>query len=210
MKVPDWYSSAVSCTMTNSTVWDNWIRVGNMTSATTTISSQVWTIWNQHYAITSRHEVACGRISPEERDRREAQDALREQEYQKQDAARKEANRKAEVLLRSCLTQQQIDDLDGKKCFFLYSKGRKYRIDRGQHGNVKLLNERDQVVESYCIQPKGGLPDADAMLAQKLLLETDPESFRQISNVTVAAVAPLLHLPPLPMLEIPPIPRIAL
>ena len=104
-------------------------------------------------------------------------------------------------MLRSCLTQQQIDDLEKKQCFFLYSKGRKYRIDRGQHGNVKLLNEREQVVESYCIQPQGGLPDADAMLAQKLLLESDPESFRRISNVTIAGrVLPGIRAPELPQL----------
>ncbi len=199
--------------MTNDDIWKNWIRTGYTTSATTT-GHQVWTIWNQATAITaaSFYETTLdiresqayetdrlthrGRVSPEERARRDAAELLAVADGHKRLEAKKEANRKAELLLRSCLTQQQLDDLDQKKCFYLYSKGRKYRIDRGQHGNVKLLGEQDRVLESYCIQPKGGLPDADAMLAQKLLLETDPEQFRQISNVTIGGVVVAGRLAP--------------
>lgn len=196
--IQTWNEHAV----TNATgSWPQWI-IDTSESTTGTLSQQaqlVWQVWHTNSATTgnvvmyqagrtleAERMIARGRVSPEERAKREAEQALRQAEWDKQEAARKEANRKAEVLLRSCLNQQQLDDLDKKKCFFLHTGGRKYRVDRGQHGNVKLLDERDRVVESYCIQPQGGLPDADAMLAQKLLLETDPDSFRKISNVTIA------------------------
>lgn len=219
--------------VTNDSVWNHWINATVVTSATTTASA-VWTIWNDrlaaaganaypmvHHAQTRMRDaaIARGRVSPEERARRDAAERARVAANEIAAAARVEANRKAEVLLRSCLSQQQIDDLEKKNCFYLHTNGRRYRIDRGQHGNVKLLDERDQIVESYCIQPRGGLPDADAMLAQKLLLETDPDSFRRISNITTragwmrGADAPLLEMPrfpPLPDMPVPALPRIAL
>lgn len=211
----------------NDDIWTTWIRSATSTTSSTIIQNEIWTLWNQAQAtVTAMYPtiihaqdrmIARGRVSPEERAREEAANQALLEHYEKEKAAKAEANRKAEVLLRSCLTQQQLDDLEKKKCFFLYSKGRKYRIDRGQHGNVKLLDDRDHVVESYCIQPTGRLPDADAMLAQKLLLESDPESFRKISNVTVGGrvlagvMAPELpRLPRLPDIELQPLPRLAL
>lgn len=123
-------------------------------------------------------------VSSEERARWAAREAELKLQAETEVAARKLAEAKAEVLLRQLLTPEQQDDLDKKRCFYLHSGGKKYRIDRGRTGNVKLVDELDQVVESYCIHPSIACPDADTMLAQKLLLETDIETFERVANIT--------------------------
>jgi hypothetical protein len=123
-------------------------------------------------------------VSPEERAAYEARERELQARLEAEREFRRVAEAKAELLLQRLLNPEQRETLKEKKCFYMYSKGKKYRIDRGQHGNVKLLDTKDQVVESYCIQPKGGIPDADAMAAQKLLLEADPETFVRVANIT--------------------------
>jgi hypothetical protein len=170
------FGTASTCNL----VWDTWVVRGSCTANTAT--TVVWAEWARQTA--NEHRRVPGVIHAETRRRDAAENErwrlVAEQEKQR----RAEADKKAEILLGSLLTAEQREDLQKKRCFYVYSKGKKYRVDRGQHGNVKLVNERDEVVESYCIQPRGGLPDADAMAAQKLLLETDPEAFRNIANVS--------------------------
>jgi hypothetical protein len=98
------------------------------------------------------------------------------------------ARRRAEALLRGCLTDEQREDLEKKDCFYLRTIAkdgaeRRYRIDRSTHGNVKLLDKDNRIIGAYCVQPTG-VPTEDAMLAQKLWLETDEETFRKKANFT--------------------------
>lgn len=127
---------------------------------------------------------ARGRMSPEDRAIVEAHEAERKRKYEAMRVAKALAEKKAEILLRQMLTPEQKEDLTQKGCFYLHVGEKKFRIDRGHAGNVKLVDERNEVVESYCIHPEGGIPDADAMLAQKLLLETDLETFERVANIT--------------------------
>lgn len=190
-----------------SLAWTGWVTSAGaiLTNASST-SSQIWRIWasttgsatslnlpfgvgtlgatvaHAHAAATGRQINA--RMSPEERALHEDYERRTFAAAAEQEAARKIAGEKAEVLLRSMLTAEQQHDLEHKRCFYLYSGGKKFRIDRGRTGNVKLVDDKDQVVESYCIHPQSDCPDADTMLAQKLLLETDRETFERVANIS--------------------------
>lgn len=100
------------------------------------------------------------------------------------------ATKKAENLLLSALCEEQRKDLKKWGYFKLYVKAkdggqRVYRIRRGQIRNIDLVEEIDGVlrpVKTLCAHPEIQVPDADAMLAQKLMLETDEEAFLKIAN----------------------------
>jgi hypothetical protein len=203
------WNQTVGTTAATSTldIWPLW--VSNATVATTSITSaanaaaatfvrtmgvlqqQMWTVWNQQLANGGGHTLSA--IAPRRSGRVQmaADEMARHAQYEREAQARYEAERalrvaaeaKAELLLQRLLTAEQSESLKEKRHFYLYSRGSKYRIDRGSRGNVKLVDERDQVIESYCIHPTG-VPDADAMAAQKLMLEADPETFLRVANVT--------------------------
>jgi hypothetical protein len=98
-------------------------------------------------------------------------------------ARRSAAEVKAEELLRSCLSREQDEELSRSGWFYVPVEDRVYRIERGHAGNVVLLDGGGKAVERFCIHPSG-VPAADAMLAQKLLLESDERKFRSIANIT--------------------------
>lgn len=97
---------------------------------------------------------------------------------------RRIAERKAQKLLLSCLDETQRGDLDRANGFRVVSQtGELYWVAKGYAGNVYLLDQEGNRVRTFCIHSYGyELPDEDHMLAQKLLLETDEESFLQIAN----------------------------
>lgn len=94
---------------------------------------------------------------------------------------------RAETLLRGCLSPEQVRDFEEKGWFDVSVPSadgavRRYRIRRGFAGNVRLLDAGDREVRSYCIHPRIRVPDADSMLAQKLLLEADERMFLATAN----------------------------
>lgn len=99
-------------------------------------------------------------------------------------AARRAANARAEKLLLANLNPEQREDLVKKNCFFLHlPNGKRYRIDRKTHGNIALIGEGDKIIHTLCAQPPG-IPVDDAILAQKLALETDEAGFLRVANMT--------------------------
>lgn len=106
------------------------------------------------------------------------------QELGNRAATRIEASTRAEALLVSSLNPEQAAEFREWRSFTLHSKDgkRTYRITYGIAGNVFEV-ERGQAIASYCIHPTG-VPTEDVMLAQKLMLETDEESFLKIANKT--------------------------
>ncbi len=165
-------------------VWFEWNRPLTATTNHPTIitNTEVWEHW-----IRADQILVPPRVSEEERARREAeQRRWREQEEQAR-REQAEANERAELLLRQHLTPQQNDDLQRKGCFFLYVGDKKYRVRRGQSGNVELVDTKVETpdikgIHRYCIHPGQRVPDADAMLAQKLLLEANESEFLRIAN----------------------------
>lgn len=188
-------------------IWGAW--TANVTSASTTLTgghpygSTVWTAWNENRTpggidFASREEVqryAARRPVANADVRRwrelEAAQRIREDGLRaklvEETRLRLQADARAEKILREHLTDEQRRDLDEKSFFYLESieaggARRKYRIDKGTHGNVKVLDdEGKKVVGSYCVQPVG-VPVADAMLAQVLHLRHDPEGFKKAAN----------------------------
>ena len=55
-----------------------------------------------------------------------------------------------------------------------------YRIPRHQ-GQVKVF-EGDTPVLALCVQPVDPIPDADAILVHKLMIEGDEASYLQVAN----------------------------
>lgn len=91
------------------------------------------------------------------------------------------AKARARRLLVEALSAEQQASYEKNGYFIVEVGGTKYRIDQGTHGNVKQLDHAGRPIYSYCIQP-ANVPDEDAMLAQKLMLETDEEAFKRIAN----------------------------
>lgn len=99
-------------------------------------------------------------------------------------AAELAAKKRAEALLLENISADQRRDLGERGHFFVTAKsGKRYRIDRHIHGNVYEVNEVGTRVRRYCAQP-GGVPADDAILAQKLALETDEAAFLRVANAT--------------------------
>jgi hypothetical protein len=106
---------------------------------------------------------------------------VREADRQIQEArrVRAEGNLRAEELLRSCLTEVQQSQLQRHGWFEVTAaSGRAYRVYRGYAGNVISEGQR------FCIHGSPDLPDADQMLGQKLLIETDEATFLRIANAS--------------------------
>lgn len=120
-----------------------------------------------------------------------AAEALRIAEYERvraiELAEQKVADEKAESLLRKILTPKQRLELDQHGHFHVWAKdGFKYRINRqGGHNVSRVCPETGKTIAQYCIVPKIFVPSSDRLLAQKLLLEADPERFISLSNVYV-------------------------
>jgi hypothetical protein len=109
---------------------------------------------------------------------------------------RARATARAHELLASVLDEEQARSYDRQGFFELRgSRGGWWRIRRdGQAGNIdELERSGGPRVATWCCHPPGGLPDADAHLAQLLHLTTDEDGFRATGNRTprrqLAAVA---------------------
>jgi hypothetical protein len=84
------------------------------------------------------------------------------------------AEEKARALLRSWLSPQQVNQWDSRKEFEVIGShtGTRYRIRRATAMNIDELDSRGRVVTQWCFAPEGELAVGDAMLAQKIALET--------------------------------------
>ncbi len=95
----------------------------------------------------------------------------------------KEAVNRAKALLESVMDEEQRKEAAEKSQFHVRSsKGKVFRI-RTTHasGNVEEIDEKGEAVARYCAHPRG-VPLGDQLLAQKLALETDEESFLKVAN----------------------------
>jgi hypothetical protein len=151
-----------------------------------------WRQWVQEGRGVLRRQVEGAPYVPRKKTDEEVRAELRarqaaaEMERRVRDARAAElaAQKKAEALLLSVLTEEQRSELSKRRQFFVTSKsGKRYRIDRHTHGNVYELNELGNPVRRLCAQPPG-VPVDDAIAAQKLMLETDEAAFLRVANAT--------------------------
>lgn len=89
---------------------------------------------------------------------------------------------KARALLHRYLTKEQRTTLRKLREFTMTGKdGRTYVVTEGSGMNVFL--EHKGVKYRLCVVPKTNLPTFDVWLAQKVMLETDPEAFIRLARV---------------------------
>jgi hypothetical protein len=105
------------------------------------------------------------------------------------------AEARAKSLLLSVLTSKQREDFTRSGYFAVEVAGRgKFVILPDAMFNVLEMATGD----CYCAVPVVGVPVADLMLAQKLLLESDPDQFFRAANCRHEVVVGLMedeHLP---------------
>ncbi len=182
--------------MLYSNVWPSWNATYDVTTPGGFTTNAVWTNWGNAYisglgaqtqALGNQQAPAIIiRTEPSEQERIMLEQLERDQ---RERAEKIEAARvRAEALLLDHLDSDQIAEFRRSRCFIVQSRDgvRRYRIDYGKQGNVKLLGElpfhKDRAVATFCIHPDLTIPTEDCMLAQKLLLETDEKAFLRIAN----------------------------
>lgn len=188
-----WLSDQVATNIGISYEWSAWNMESTGSaittcSAITNCSSIVWPGWNEEYCVShaTSQEVAD----------QLALDAVDQERINEANKRRIEeqavAKSRAEALLVSNLDVEQAESFRKSRLFVVHSrdKKRRYRIEHGMAGNVKLLSPDGRVVASFCIHPlERGIPAEDVMLAQKLMLEAAEEEFLRIANKTLIAAA---------------------
>lgn len=103
------------------------------------------------------------------------------------EAGRDKARERAESLLLSCLTPEQLRTYNEKKWFVVeggHSKT-KYRINASEHmvANVDVLKDDGKVSHRLCAHlALGTVPPGDQLVAQKLMLEGNEEHFLRTAN----------------------------
>lgn len=206
-----WYGWVTTSTTSNTTAanlaWNTWCDTG--TSATTCATNynasaaNVYTIWvsadpynqNARYhgmvqqvqAIRERtaEEIAAAKKATEEADKR----------YKAERERKAAASKRALELLREHLTAKQREDLENRKFFLVQGgkTGKSYRIrDNGSaSGNIDEMadNDNEKVAARLCAHAPyaSGIPNADQLLAQMLMLRFEEEDMLRIANRTPMA-----------------------
>lgn len=175
--MPVQYSYTYS-TPDTATAWLAWTTVDSTSTSTDAStpyasSAHVWTTWQEPLRLGTQYTVQ----------------AYPTADYQIRPAETVEMNRdalrQARRLLFSELTATQRRMLHRRGYFTIRgSQGGIYRIHQGQVQNVVSVDERDQPRVRLCAHPSSRVPDEDAMLAQKLMLETDEEAFLEVANAS--------------------------
>lgn len=155
-----------SATTTSNCTWGQWLQTGAI------VTNATWSYWAGE--VHQRKETKRQRVTRLAAERQYA-------EQQRQAMLAQQAGNKAEKLLIEHLTPAQAQSLAGRGYFDVQIGDKTYRIHRGTHGNVRLLDGAGREKTLYCVQP-GGVPTADAMLAQKLHLEANEQEFLRVAN----------------------------
>ena len=94
------------------------------------------------------------------------------------------AERRATELLMSVLEPAQRDMFRKEKTIIVVAaSGTQYRIGLGTVNNIMELNPDGTPKLRLCVHPVG-VPLADVLVTQKLLLETDEAEFRRMANIS--------------------------
>ena len=87
-------------------------------------------------------------------------------------------------LMRRWLSPDQRAEFDDKGTFEVVGchSGKRYRIYRGTAQNVFEVDDSGELKLGLCFTPYGNLVAGDAMLAQKIALETDESTALAVAN----------------------------
>ena len=91
---------------------------------------------------------------------------------------------RGQQLMRDWLSPEQRTEFDrsGRFEVICCHSGKRYRIYRGTAQNVFELDEAGELKLGLCFTPYGNLVAGDAMLAQKIALETDESGALAVAN----------------------------
>ena len=173
-------------------------------------TNTAWLVWNDSTAITESSAITIGTVlasastsvvaftdaywrtwiveqeeTAEQRAERGRRQAVADARARDLAAVRQAAMERAERLLEACLSLAQRDQFQSEGWFLVRSpSGRRYQIRRGRARNVIEVNMQGRRLRTLCCHPVDGVPDADTMLAQKLMLETQEDEFLRLANVS--------------------------
>ena len=147
-----------TATITNKETWRRWVIRSHITSLSVPRNDLV-----DYEAVRRRNEALV-----------------------QAEGERKSARERAEVLLNEVLTPDQRQELKENGYFTLRlmdDKGtRFYRIYRGRSRNVQQVTEDGRRIMTLCAHPNEHVPDADTIVAQKLMLMTNEQEFLRVAN----------------------------
>lgn len=182
---------------TSGTFWDF-----NTTATSGTLNNSVWSNWATNTGILTTNEfrVANG-LSPcdyyplrsivvDPREELIRANRVRAQRLRAR-VQRRAAAHAADELLTSLMTDEQRDEYQRMaRIHVVAPDGKRYRIRRGWAGNLEVIDNEDRPVERWCVHPRVSVPEADNMIAQKLMIESGrADELRRIANVTRLHVA---------------------
>lgn len=134
-------------------------------------------------------------LTPEEQEDRERWTAERVRRVSEAEGLKIKARAKARSTLERLLDDQQRKDLKDHSHFFITGNlGNRYRLDiESNSGNVRWVDAAGTSLGVYCAHPRvigmaldgtrGSIPVCDAVIGQKLMLETDEQAFMQVANL---------------------------
>jgi hypothetical protein len=196
-------STAATTSMTASSVtWTQWssnyqiqqtittgVTGGTLSGVSTSsinISNGAWPSWLKQ---SEMQHATREQIVERERQYRE-QRVRQEGEWAIASRIREAANGRAERILKESLSPKQCEELAAKGYFELETirptgERKLYRINRGRSANVQEIDAASgKIVKRLCAHPTALVPDADTMLCQKLMLESQEDDFLRIANVS--------------------------
>ncbi len=146
--------------------------------------NQIWGNWNAANAGLYANDLqGLAGIGAAQRDAAYEARLARELEGLKvAQLLRDEADKKAEALLLRHLSEEQRKTWRESRYFELIAKGGRYRLYKGWAGNVARIGADNRETDRYCIHPALMVPEADNLLAQKLMLEMEEERFLKVAN----------------------------
>ena len=163
----DWTTGTGSCTVTAADSTTSGITLASIT--------KTWEEWNAKY--DGQHIIPDGEAIKRMREYYEEGARKRREE-------RASAEKRALELLVSALTPEQAACYQERSYFDLKCGETVYRIRKGSVRNIEVI-QKGRTVKVLCAHPNGGLPVHDVVLAQKLALETDEQSFLRVANVSM-------------------------
>lgn len=192
------WTTTPTTTSTLIDVWPMWTR--GTTSATTAVSNQITVVtgndtWGYWCEGTPVHLEPRSPQQTEAMQRAAAESTARLLEAERK---RAEAEARAEQLLIENLSLVQRLEYAQTRSFVVDGHaGRRFRIRHGRSGNVDLVGPDGRISERLCAHPNEMVPNADTMLAQKLMLDSDEALFLRVANRHAihdqAPVLPALH-----------------
>lgn len=210
--------SCVTCAGTGDShnEWTHW-TTGTSTSVTTELNLlATWYTWNEGTVTVNSMPLVQAVMqntpvvmTPDQARLNDQVVAAYARTQRKDQAVKRLARIKAERILTDHLSNEQRQDLSRFGFFKLYVNSKDgpkvYRIRRGQVQNIDLMREKAdgtlEPIQTLCAHPEMMVPDADAMLIQKLMLESAEDQFLQIAN-KMAPVMGAFH-PPVPRQRVP-------